>query len=105
MSAWLILFVAIALEVMATIQLKLSNGFSDVNHSVNTVILFALSFIFAAFAFKKIDLSLAYALWSGFGTIGIIGAGILFFDEPSNLIKLGFASLIVIGVIGLNYCS
>lgn len=103
--AWLLLFVAIALEVCATIQLKLSQGFTKFDYSVSTVILFLLSFLFAAFAFKKIDLSLGYSLWSGIGTIGIVASGILYFNEPSSLIKLGFASLIVIGVIGLNYVS
>lgn len=101
--AWILLFAAILLEVFAMIQMKLSEGFTKWDSSVSTVVLFMLSFVFAAFAFKKIDLSLAYSLWSGLGTVGIIAAGIFYFDEPTNFAKLGFASLIIIGVIGLNY--
>jgi len=103
--AWLLLFAAIILEVFATVQMKLSDGFTKTDASVSTVALFILSFLCASFAFKKIDLGLAYALWSGLGTVGIIAAGILFFDEPSNLMKIGFTTLIVIGVIGLNFTS
>lgn len=103
--AWLFLAAAILLEVFATVQLKLSDGFTRFDSSVSTVVLFGLSFFCAALAFKKIDISLAYALWSGLGTVGIIGVGILYFDEPSSLVKLGFVSLILIGVIGLNYYS
>lgn len=103
--AWLFLAIAILLEVCATIQLKLSNGFTKFDSSLSTILLFALSFAAAAMAFKKIDLSLAYAIWSGLGTVGIIVTGILYFNEPSNLSKLAFAGLIIIGVIGLNYSS
>lgn len=103
--AWLFLALAISLEVFATVQLKLSNGFSKFDYSISTMILFALSFVFAAMALKRIDMSLAYSIWSGLGTVGIIAVGILYFDEPSSLMKLGFASLILIGVIGLNFYS
>lgn len=100
--SWAFLLLAIAFEVFATIQLKLSDGFTKLDSSVYTSILFVLSFVFAAFAFKKIDISIGYAMWSGLGTVGIIGAGILFFDEPSNLLKISCVALILIGVIGLN---
>jgi multidrug transporter EmrE-like cation transporter len=85
--------------------MKLSEGFTKTDATISTVALFILSFFCASLAFKKIDLGLAYALWSGLGTVGIIAAGILFFDEPSNLMKIGFTALIVIGVIGLNFTS
>ncbi|MDD9898999.1 MAG: multidrug efflux SMR transporter [Candidatus Melainabacteria bacterium] len=103
--SWFLLFSAIALEVLATVQLKLSDGFTKFDYSFNTVVLFLLSFACAAFAFKKIDLSLAYALWSGLGTVGIIAVGILYFDEPSSLMKMFFTGLIIVGAIGLNYYS
>lgn len=103
--AWLFLTAAILLEVFASIQLKLSDGFTKLDYSLSTVILFALSFVFAAVAFKKIDLSLGYSLWSGLGTLGIIAVGIFYFNEPSSLSKLAFAGLIIIGVVGLNFYS
>jgi small multidrug resistance pump len=103
--AWFFLTAAILLEVFASIQLKLSDGFTKLDSSVGTVLLFTLSFVFAAVAFKKIDLSLGYSLWSGLGTLGIIAVGIFYFDEPSSLSKLAFAGLIIVGVVGLNLNS
>lgn len=103
--AWALLLLAIAFEIIATIQLKLSDGFTKIDSSVYTSILFVLSFVCAAFAFKKIDIGIGYAMWSGLGTVGIIGAGILLFDEPSSLMKISCVALILIGVIGLNLVS
>lgn len=103
--SWFLLFSAILLELLATIQLKLSQGFTRLDHSLGTVLLLVLSLICAAFAFKKIDISLAYALWSGLGTVGIVAIGIFYFNEPSSIIRIFFACLIVIGVIGMNYYS
>ncbi len=103
--AWAMLLLAVGFEISAAIQLKFSNGFTKMDSSVYTVILFALSFTCAAIAFKKIDLGLGYALWSSLGTVGIIAAGILLFDEPANLFKIGCVSLILVGVIGLKIYS
>ncbi|MDA0771731.1 MAG: multidrug efflux SMR transporter [Cyanobacteria bacterium] len=103
--SWFLLFSAIILEILATVQLKLSLGFTRFDHTLSTVMLFSLSLICAAFAFKKIDIGLAYALWSGLGTVGIVAIGILYFNEPSSIIKIFFACLIVVGVVGINYYS
>ena len=103
--AWILLFFAIVLEVLAMIQLKLSEGFLKPSYSIATAVLFTLSFICATFAFKKIDLSLAYALWSGLGTVGIVCAGFFYFNETANLMKLSCILLIVVGIIGLNLSS
>lgn len=103
--AWLLLFSAIVLEVLAMVQLKLSDGFIKTNYSIATVILFVLSFVCASFAFKKIDIGFAYALWSGLGTVGIVCAGFFYFNETASLMKLSCILLIVIGVIGLNFSS
>lgn len=103
--AWLLLFAAIFFEIVATIQLKLSDGLARWDSSISTMLFFGLSFLCASFALKKIDMGLAYSLWAGLSTVGVITAGILYFGESSNLIKIGFASLIMIGIIGLNLNS
>jgi small multidrug resistance pump len=55
-----------------------------------------------SFTLKKIDVGVAYAIWSGFGTALIATIGILWFKEPLTLIKVGSLALIILGVIGLN---
>jgi small multidrug resistance pump len=51
---------------------------------------------------KKIDVSVAYAIWSGLGTALITAIGIIYFREPMSLIKGISIALIIIGVVGLN---
>jgi multidrug transporter EmrE-like cation transporter len=103
--AWLLLFSAIVLEVLAMVQLKLSEGFSKPEFSFWTIALFILSFVCATFAFKKIDIGLAYALWSGLGTVGIVCVGFFYFNETATMMKLCCMLLIVVGIIGLNLSS
>ncbi len=53
-------------------------------------------------ALKKIDLSIAYAIWAGVGTALIVLIGVAHFKEPLTLIKMVSIGLIIIGVVGLS---
>jgi small multidrug resistance pump len=53
-------------------------------------------------ALKRIDVSVAYAVWSGVGTALIATIGVLWFKEPATALKLVSLGLIILGVIGLN---
>jgi small multidrug resistance pump len=53
-------------------------------------------------ALKRINISVAYAIWSGIGTAIITTIGILWFKEPVNALKLISIALIIIGLVGLN---
>lgn len=50
----------------------------------------------------KIDVSVAYALWSAFGTFLVTIAGIVFFREAVDWVKFLYIVMIVLGVVGLN---
>jgi small multidrug resistance pump len=102
MLSWLYLAGAIVLEVAGTTSMKLSEGFTKLLPSVLIFIFYALSFTALTFALKRIDLSVAYAIWSGVGTTLIATIGFILFKEPVTLLKLASIGLIVIGVIGLN---
>jgi small multidrug resistance pump len=56
----------------------------------------------ASLALKKIDVSVAYAVWSGVGTALIATIGVLWFKEPATALKLISLGLTIIGVVGLN---
>jgi small multidrug resistance pump len=49
-----------------------------------------------------VDLSLAYAIWSGLGIAFIASVGVLWFREPVTAVKVVSLGLIVVGVAGLN---
>jgi small multidrug resistance pump len=83
--------------------MKLSDGFTKLVPSVLLFVFYAASFVALTFALKKIDVSIAYAVWSGFGTALIATIGILFFRESVSWLKLACILLIILGVVGLNF--
>ena len=99
---WLYLVLAILLEVSGTTCMKLSEGFTRVVPSILLVVFYTLSFGMLTLALKKIDVSVAYAIWSGVGTAMIATIGVLWFKEPATAMKLISLGLIIIGVVGLN---
>ena len=64
---WLYLSLAILSEVAGTCM-KLSAGFTRFTPSVLMWLFYAVCFCFLTLALKKVDLSVAYAIWSGVGT-------------------------------------
>jgi len=96
------LVMAIFLEVSGTTCMKLSQGFTRLGPSVLIFIFYGLSFVCLTLVLKKIDVSVAYAIWSGLGTAIIAAVGIMYFKEPLNALKIISLGLVIIGIIGLN---
>ncbi|MBK1664532.1 ligand-binding protein SH3 [Rhodospirillum rubrum] len=102
---WLILTGAILFELAGTTAMKLSEGFTRLLPSVALVVCYVISFALLTLTLKKMDVSIAYAIWSGAGTVLITVIGILVFKEPATLLKVLCIALIVAGVVGLNLLS
>jgi small multidrug resistance pump len=100
--SWLYLVVAIVLEVSGTTAMKLSQGFTKTLPSVLMFLFYGLSLSTLTLALKRIDVSVAYAVWSGLGTALIATVGVLWLKQPLNTLKVVSLMLIIIGVIGLN---
>jgi small multidrug resistance pump len=100
---WLFLFIAIVLEVIATSFLKQSNGWTKLLPTIYAVILFPSSTLIYSLALKKIDISIAYAVWSGLGTALMVIIGWYFFKEQISAQKLFFIALILVGITGLRF--
>jgi small multidrug resistance pump len=98
----LYLAAAILLEICGTTALKLSDGFSRLGPASVVVVCYTASFVVLSWALRGIDLSTAYAVWSGVGTALVAAIGILWFGEAAGIWKLACLALIVIGVAGLN---
>jgi len=67
MKIAIILFFAILSEVIATIALKLLDGFTRIVPSVIVVIGYGASFYLLSISLKAIPIGLAYVIWSGVG--------------------------------------
>ncbi|MCP5283045.1 MAG: multidrug efflux SMR transporter [Rhodoferax sp.] len=102
MQHWFLLATAIALEIAGTTSMKLSQGFTRIGPSVLLFLFYLGSIVALTLALRKIDVSVAYAIWSGAGTAAIAVIGILFFREDVSAVKLISIGLIVVGVIGVN---
>ena len=102
---WVLLIVAILLEVAGTTNMKLSEGFSRPVPSVLVLFFYALSIIALTFAVNRLDVSVAYALWSGMGTALVAIIGLWFFQESITIIKVVALGLIIVGVVMLHSTS
>ena len=77
---WIYLTLAILFEVTNNCM-KLSAS-SRLLPAVLMGLFYAVCFYFLTLALKKVDLSIAYAIWGGVGTALIATIGILWFREP-----------------------
>ncbi len=104
--AWFLLASAILTEIAATTALKYTDGLNIVTHTTLTLlvcVLYITSYICMAQALKlQMEVSVAYALWSGIGTAAITVIGAALFRESLHPIKVGAIALIVVGVALLN---
>lgn len=96
------MLIAIVLEVSGTTMMKLSEGFRRPLPTVLMFLFYGSGFIPLNLALRRLDVSLAYAAWSGLGTMLVTLIGIYVFREPSTPLKIISIALIVLGVIGLN---
>lgn len=102
MSPWVFLAVAIALEVLGTFLLKLSNGFEKWHWGALSIACYSACFWVLAPAMKSLPVGVVYAIWSGVGIVAASIIGIFAFDERMNAVQFGFVAMILIGAVGLN---
>ncbi|WP_374442226.1 multidrug/spermidine efflux SMR transporter subunit MdtI [Pseudomonas panipatensis] len=77
--AWLGL--AIGLEVLANLLLKYSDGFRKRGLGVASILSVLLAFTALAQAVRDIELSVAYAVWGGFGILATVAMGWVLFGQ------------------------
>lgn len=99
---WFMLIVAIAAEVTATAVLKVSDGLSRLVPTTIVVAGYLLSFVLLAQVVKHLQVSTAYAIWSGLGTAAICIIGMLALDEPLTAAKAIGILMVIGGVVTLN---
>ena len=99
---WLYLTLAILSEVAGTTCMRLSAGFTKSTPSVLMWLFYGVCFYFLTLTLKKVDVSVAYAIWSGVGTALIATVGVFYFREPVGILKIIGIVAIIGGVIALN---
>lgn len=99
------LAVTIAFEVTGSTMMKLSKGFSELLPSVAVFVCYGASIAGLTMVLKTIELSVAYAIWSGVGTALTAAIGIWYFGETVSPLKIASIGLIIAGVVGLHLAA
>jgi small multidrug resistance pump len=102
---WIWLFLAIFLEVAATVLMKLSNGLTRTAPTIGMFVLYGLSFVPMTIALKQLEIGTVYAIWSAVGTALVSVLGVMMFHEQANALKVVAIVLIIAGVVCLDLSS
>ncbi len=103
---WLFLFAAGLFEIGWPLGLKLSDvsgmkwwgiGMAVVSMSASGLLLWL--------SLKGIPIGTAYAVWTGIGAVGTFIVGVVFFGDPSILVRWVGVGLITLGVVFLKLGS
>ena len=105
MKNWLILFIAIIAEVIATSALKSSEGFTKPIASIVVVLGYMIAFYCLSLTLKTIPVGIAYAVWSGVGIVLITTVAWFVFDQKLDVWGIVGIALIMSGVLILNLLS
>ena len=101
--AWVYLVLAGFLEIGWPLGLKIAERpETRLKGVVMAVAFMAASGTFLWLAQRQIPMGTAYAVWTGIGAVGTLITGIILFGEPAGVMRLGSASLIVAGIVGLK---
>lgn len=104
-KGWLFLAGAIAAEIAGTILLDYSEGFHLPVQTTAALTLYAVSFYLLTHALKSVALSIAYATWSGIGTVAVALAGVLLHNEVVSWGKAAAIAAVIGGVVLLNFAN
>ncbi|MFL2709769.1 MAG: DMT family transporter [Gammaproteobacteria bacterium] len=102
MNTYLMLFAAIAFEVIGTMLLPVSQNFTKAIPTSILLMSYGISFYFLAVVSQKLPLSVVYASWSGIGIFSIAILSYIFYKQSLNWQTLSGLFLIVIGVTLVN---
>ena len=96
---YLYLALAIVSEVIATLSLKASAGFTRPLPSIVVVAGYASAFLFLSLTLRTVPIGVAYAVWSGVGVVLITVASYFIYRQALDLPAVVGIALIVAGVI------
>ena len=105
MAAWGWLVAAGIMEVLGTLLLKYSDGFSRPLPALLCVIFMLCSLGLLGLGTRHVPIGTAYIFWTGFGAVGAVVGGAVLFGEPLSVARVLCAVLVVGGVAGLYLTS
>ncbi len=102
---WFLLAVGVAIEVLATAALRLSDGFTKVGYAGLTLICFGLAFYMMSLVVRTMPVAIAYSVWAGGGIAGVTLLGAFAFGQTLDGYAYLGVGLILAGVLVLSALS
>lgn len=103
--AYLVLILAGCLEVVWSLGLKYTDGFTRPLPSVLTGSAIVASMVLLSRAARTLPIGTAYAVWVGIGVVGAAIGGVVLFDEAMPPIRVAFLALLIVAIVGLGLTS
>ncbi|MBA3278945.1 MAG: QacE family quaternary ammonium compound efflux SMR transporter [Geodermatophilaceae bacterium] len=100
---YLFLAGAIASEVIATLSLRASEGFSKLGYTAVVVVGYVAAFVLLSMTLTRgVPLGVAYGIWAAVGVAAVAVLSIPLFDEGLSVTQVGGLVLVVLGVVALE---
>ena len=99
---YVLLWMAIVFEIIATTLLKASEVFSKLIKAAGCVVFYILCFYSFSKALLKIDLGVAYATWCAGGIVATTVIAAVVFGQKLNTVGVIAVVMIVVGCVILN---
>jgi len=100
---WIYLSLGILFEIIALVFMKKSEGFTKLYPILFVFLFYSLALGCLILVLRKMDISVAYAIWASAGIFLMALVGIIWLNEPVTIIKVVSMLLIILGVIGLEF--
>ncbi len=97
------LLLAVVLEILANILLKMSNGFKRLWLGILSLLAVLGAFSCLSLAVRGIELSVAYALWGAFGIVATVAAGWILFNQRLNYKGWSGIILLLLGMVMIKF--
>lgn len=102
---WILLATGIAIEILATASLKLSDGFTRIGFAGLTLVCFGAAFYVMSLVVRTMPVGIAYSVWAGGGIAGVTLLGAIAFGQRLDGYAYLGVGLILAGVVVLNGLS
>ena len=102
MKNYLLLFVAIGLEVLGTMLLPATQSFTKLLPSTVSAVSYMLSVSLLAVLAQKLPLAVIYSSWAGLGVFSLALLSYIFYKQTINWQTIAGLFLIVLGVTIVN---
>ena len=103
MKNYLLLFVAIGLEVLGTMLLPATQSFTKLLPSTVSAVSYMLSVSLLAVLAQKLPLAVIYSSWAGLGVFSVALLSYIFYKQTLNCQSIIGLFIIFVGVTIVNF--